>query len=304
MSRKYRTAARLTIYNQRKTEFFGIPLPNALVIENMRVRFSITKSLEKTPNTCDIIIDNLAESTRVGLRQRPLGVFLDAGYDGVFRRVFTGDVRYDNSELKTPTWETTLQCGDGARAFAGARINRRYKRGTSVVTALKDAAASLGLTLPKEILVNTSRDFGIGSSVHEAITLGMTLEGPVRDELDKLLAPYGYSWSIQDGQLQILRDEDTSRSAGPGFVMADVLSEATGLKESPQITGPTKVGDPPTLRAKCTLSPHLNPGSVVRIAARAVNGNFKIRRVTHTGDTHGTDWTTEIEATPLSRTTP
>jgi hypothetical protein len=252
----------------------------------LRMRFKIEKSLTKDPNTCDLTISNLNENSRGAFTRKPVTITLNAGYDGELRHLFTGDLRFGSSELKTPDWETKLQLGTGDRAFRYSRINKSYGRFVALTQVLKDCAASMGLTVPQSVLYDA---FVTGVQFN----LGETLSGPTRDQLSRLLAPYGYHWSIQDTKLVVLRDEEVSED------VSTVISQDTGLIETPQLSAPnrpgTKKGDAPVLKAKLLLYPGMVPGQRIQLSAKAVNGTFKLTKVSHVGDTHGPDWFTEIE---------
>ena len=269
------------------SDFFQ-PLPNGLEIERLRIQFKVEKTLDKEPNTAEIRISNLAEGNRADLCKLPLIVRLEAGHeeDAGLRLVFQGDLRYGYSKQNDCDWETVQQCADGSRAFQHARVNRSYKAGTSVSTVLRDAALTLGLVLPRN--VETSAE------LQRSFASGYSIFGPTRDELTRLLAPFGYSWSIQNGTLQILKDDDTPPDR------AIVISQETGLLGSPEFGAPPKDGKPPTLTIKSLLYPQVSPGVRLSVQSKSINGIFRAERVTHTGDTHGDEWITEIEAKPAS----
>jgi hypothetical protein len=260
-------------------------LSNATEITDLRFQFEIEKSVDSEPNTCKLTITNCQETTRVNLETKPLTVQILAGYDDAPRYLFTGDLRHGWSELDGTEWLTHLQLADGDRAFRYAQIARSYRKGSSVITALQECAQTMGLKLDAHALASPDLQAQFAS--------GRTLQGDTRDELSRLLAPYGYRWSIQSGQLQILRDGDTL----PG--QAILVNESTGMIGSPQFATPDKAGKAPTLHVKMLLYPELTPGGTIKVESRSINGIFRIERVTHTGGTFDDDdWMSEIEAKP------
>lgn len=263
-------------------------LPNAVVIENNRIRFTVEKSIDRSPNKCELTITNCAPDTRTLIQSKPTRITIDAGYDGDFRHVFTGDVRHGYSRYVDGDWETTLELADGDRAYRYAAVSRSYPKGTNVITALRDVAAAFGLQLPSDIA--TSAD------LRAQFATGRTLQGPARDELTRLLAPYGYHWSIQDGQLRILKDQN----AAPGT--AYLIAESTGMIDSPEYSVPDKAGQPATLKVQSLLYPALTAGVLVQVQSEQINGFFRANRITHTCDTHDDDWTTDVEASPSPQT--
>lgn len=270
--------------------------PNATTIEDLRFTFSVEKSIDREPNKCEVAIYNLAPTTRVDLSTKPLKVLVLAGYDGNARYLFKGDLRFGYSKQDGTEWITTLQLADGDRAFRHAQVQKSYRKGSSVLNALRDVVGSMGLKLDTNVQVSDELKGGFAS--------GRALSGRSADELTSLLEPYGYTWSIQSGRMQILKDSETR--AGEAFL----IDEAAGMIGSPeyqvpdvntakngQLTKAAKRG--PRLQVKLLLWPELTPGAKVAVRSHAVDGNFRIERVTHSGDTKDGDWTTDIECKPL-----
>ncbi len=257
--------------------------PNALVIDDLRMQIVVEKHVDSEPNTATVIVTNASPTTRADLQHKPLIVRIDAGYDGELRHLFTGDLRWGCSQLDGTDWLTRLQLGDGDRAYRHARVSRSYKAGTQVITALREAAAAMGLILDSRTAVSQDLQAQFAS--------GRTLQGPARDELTRLLAPYGYHWSIQNGKMQVLKDAQTRQD------QAILVTEETGLVGTPEFATPDKSGQAPTLTLKMLLYPELTPGGQIQVRSRSVDGIFRVERVTHTIDTCGDEFESEIEAT-------
>ncbi|MBA3841172.1 MAG: hypothetical protein H0X39_00875 [Actinobacteria bacterium] len=290
----FKRVCRVTIYGGKPTivgrspQYFETQ-SNAIIVENLRIQFKIEKSLEKTPNTAEITITNCNAQTRAFLNAKPLIIKLEAGYDDTFRYVIQGDVRTAFSKVTDDgDWETIIQAAEGDRAYRYARVSRSYTKGANVATALREAANAMGLQLAPNIAASQDLQAQFATS--------RTLHGKASDELTKLLAPYGYHWSIQSGQLQILKDQN----AAPGT--AFVVSQSTGLLGSPEYATPDKAGKAPSLKTKTLLYPELIAGATISVDSLAVQGLFRITKLTHTGDTHGDDWSTECESLPASGT--
>lgn len=265
----------------------------AVVITDMRVQCQIEKSLGKTPNKAEVTITNLAPITRGAFTRTPLVVHIEAGYVDDMRHIYTGDMRTGGSELRETDWETKLTLGEGSRALAHARINRSYRRGTSVVAALRDAAASMGLDLPP--------DLSTSSELQRQFSSGIALQGNAADEMSKLLAPYGYSMSVQNGRLQILRDEDVSDDGTLNLIAGPPEQGGTGMIGSPALDSPTarKKKKAPTMTVRHMLLQQATPGGRVRVKSRDVDGMFKLEKVVHKLDTHGNAWESELKLRAL-----
>ena len=271
----------------KPTNFVVTRTANTTEISKLRVQFRVTRTLTKHPNACDVTITNLASTTRVDLETKPLLVELNAGYGTDLKLLYNGDLRFGMTKQSGANWETLLQLGDGDCMHRWARVNKSYKEGTSIRTVLRDAARSMGFELPKNLEQDKSLD--------RAFSTGHTAHGPTRDELTSLLSQFGYHWSIQNGVLRILRDNEVSSTT------AWPIDEAHGMIGTPEFGSPPRSGKPPHMTVKNLLYPELTPGDLVKLTSRVKKGVFRIEMVKHTGDTHGTgddSWTTTIEIKP------
>ncbi len=261
---------------------FSQTKPNAVVVRDLRAYFVVEKSLEDTPNTCEITVNNLAEETRTFLQKRPLHVRLDAGYADQLSRLFSGDAILAHSRRDGTEWLSKLQIRDGGRAHRHARVRRSYKTKVDARTALRDVAESMGLKLPKSL-----------DDVKELLAKfqsGLVLDGPSAEQMTRLLDPYDRQWSIQDGSLQVLASGETRGGE------AILISQSTGMIGSPDRSSPKKEKEGPTLTVETLLDPRLTPGCRIKVESRSVSGVFRVERVRHVGDTHGQQWTTTVEA--------
>lgn len=272
------------------TEYKIDPLAGdqGFVIEKMRIEFEIERNLKSSPNTCSIRITNLNEASRTAFKEAQLRVVLEAGYEDNYSVIFSGDVTYAMSELDGPNWITHVECGDGDRIFASARVGRSYKAGTQVRTIITDALASIGQAVPDN--VKTDPAFS------RIVPRGYTAFGELKQFMTGVLKPLGYSWSIQDNKIQILGPAQTSNQAY-------TLSSANGMIGSPEFGQPprtTKKGKKkqPTVTVKSLLYPQLRPGAEVNLVSRDLVGQFKLLSVKHVGDSWTGRWDTEIEINP------
>ncbi len=296
MSTFFKRVVKITSFRENvptnPTEFDLNRTATSLEIADLRVQFKVHRNHTKHPNTCSVTITNLSGNSRTDFETKPLMVVLQAGYENdALRLLYTGDVRFAMTEQKHPNWETLLELGDGDCTHRWARVNKSYAPGTSIRTVLRDCARSMGLGLPK----NLNSDKGLD----RAFAAGRTSHGPSRDEMTKLLAPFGYTYSLQNGVLQVLRVDDVL----PGTAIP--IGEEFGMIGTPQFGSPPKSGKPPHINVNMLLYPELLPGQLVDLKSKVKNGLFRVETVRHEGDTHGTgeqSWTTQIEIKPASET--
>jgi hypothetical protein len=256
-----------------------------LTVEGLRVVFSIEKTLGKEPNTCTCSIFNFAKETRAELQKKPLTVRISAGYDGEAKQLFTGDLTYAESHRVGADYETKMTIGDGERAYRYARVNRSFRAGATTRDAMEAIVGSMGLKMPKSL--------DDAKEMISQLASGGSFHGPSQKELSRLLKQHGMGWSVQDGRLQVQRENDVRSDE------AILVSQDTGLVGVPTFGPPKKKKSTPTLTFKMLLYPELTPGGKVLVQSADINGTFKVERVRHTGDTHGPEMTSEVEARPV-----
>lgn len=255
-------------------------------VAGLRVSFKISKTLKKEPNTAEIVVTNLNPQHRANLQQKGVRLQLEAGYKqtGVVR-YWAGDVRTVDHVRNGAQWDTTFRIGDGERAWRYARVNESFAPGTPTASVVNTIATAMGINagnLDKQL-----------SSITGTMDQGWGAAGSASRELDRLLKSIGKTWSIQDNELQILDPYATLDLPVP------VISETSGLLDSPQMGSPPKKGQPALVKFKSLLIP-TKPGAKVKLESERYNGFVRVVAVTFTGDTAGGEWSTEICGTLLS----
>lgn len=251
-----------------------------------RIKFDVTKNLGKEPNKCEIRIFNLSEHDRSDLEKLPLSITLAAGHDGIAKLLFIGDLRRAYAERDGTDIAMVLQVADGSRAFKHARMDRSYKPPIRVSRVLEDCAKSMGLKLPPEVEQS--------AELKQALATGISTHGPTRDVLSRLLAPYGYHWSIQNGRLLILRDD----TVAPGDILL-VNSTSGPLINEPKKTTPDKPGGKTEISFDSLLYAEMMPGRLVKLQSEFLDVNVKTTDIKHVGDTYGAEFTTSVTSRPL-----
>lgn len=289
----YGRACKLTIAPPIKGNLRNVQMQSAIVIEQLRVKFKIVKSLRKEPNNGEIFVYNLADNTRKQIQGKGCRVWLEAGYTGTMAGIFQGDVRYVDSHKDDKRgscdWETKLELGDGERAFAYGRVNVSRKAGTKRADVLKDIATQSGWDLG-----NVPQFY---ASLQDQYVNGFAAYGSAAEALDAVLKARGLRWSIQNGAIQILP------LAGYTPAAAIQLDVNHGLIGSPEMGSEEhkKAAHKRTLKVKSLLQPLFVPGGRINLVSVSHNGVYTIQKVHHEGDTHGNgdnSWTSEIEVVP------
>lgn len=259
--------------------------PGPVQTHEIKIEFSISKSVSSTANTAEIKLYNLAESTRNGMGKEFDAVTLDAGYmppgeSGNVGIIFKGAVRDVEHKRDGPNIITTISCGDGDKALRRATISKSYPAGTKVTDVIEDISKELeakGITrgefkYPDELKEKTfKRPYAVcGSCVRELDTIGRG---------------NSFYWSSQNETLEII--------PGDGFVgSVALISPETGMIGTPAITDTG-------IRVKCMLNPEIRPNRRVQVQSQtlemnAADGMYRVTDATYSGDNHTGDFVVDI----------
>ena len=282
MARQYKRVYELTVIP---------PGGEARVIKGLRVSFEITKSILSFPNLARITLYNPNQDTLSALEEKYTRIVLNAGYEGDLRLLFKGDVR---NVFQTKTGRDrllTIYSGDGEKSWQNATFNKTLSESLSVSSAIQE-------------VLKTFSDVNIGTlqglpQVADKMR-GQVLSGSSKDIMDNFAEEYGFSWSIQDGEIIITPEQEPLEGDEAVLVTA-----ATGMIGSPTIT---EIGvDVTTL-----LNPRLLPnrGFIIEsINAEVTIGNlffrnvrrttaeglYKIQEVVFRGDSRDGDWLSSVK---------
>ena len=282
MARQYKRVYELTVIP---------PGGEARIIRGLRVNFEITKSILSFPNLARITLYNPNQDTLSALEEKYTRIVLNAGYEGDLRLLFKGDVR---NVFQTKTGRDrllTIYSGDGEKPWQNATFNKTLSENLSVKSAIEE-------------VLKTFSDVNIGKlqglpQVADKMR-GQVLSGSSKDIMDNFAEEYGFSWSIQDGEIIITPEQEPLEGDEAVLVTA-----ATGMIGSPTIT---EIGvDVTTL-----LNPRLLPnrGFIIEsINAEVTIGNlffrnvrrttaeglYKIQEVVFRGDSRDGDWLSSVK---------
>lgn len=261
---------------------YVMQIPNVLKVEGLRVTFKVERDDKPQPNTLELTITNLSEKSRNRIEGKGNRVVLNAGYADQVAQIFSGDMRTCVSRKVGTDWITRILAGDSERAFRHARVNNSFDVNARVADVVSGTIKALqsdsGTALQK------------AQELAGEFSSGYVQASRASTELTTLLEPYGWSWSFQDGRIELLAPGEVLPGDGP------LLSPDTGLIGVPELTDPDKKGGPRTLKARSLLQPTLRPGQRFQITSRSKSGTYKAIKVTHLGDTAGGDWYSDVEA--------
>lgn len=251
--------------------------------DSLRVKFKVTRTSKKEPNTAAIDIYNLRRENRTSLQEKNLAVSIEAGYAENTSQIFLGALDHSETVLNGRDWVTSLQAADGGEQFKSARVNLSFAGPAPVGDVLQAAADALGVDAG-----NVADKVSAGSirGALSEFTNGAVLSGKAEQQLDKVVKSMGYSWSIQDGALQLLGPDETVGD------QAFLLQSGTGL------VGVPEAGEDGMVKARSLLQPEILPGKKVQIESigqESISGLYRVEKTVFVGDTWGSDWFVDIE---------
>ena len=299
---------------QQDPTFSGPPAPVALRVysdgtqNNLRIRFNVYKHAVAKMNPTTIQIYNLSAELRNSLlaasgskEMRGAQVILKVGWgEGNFSTLFTGGLWAAWSRREGADIVTSLACLSELPAYRG-NIQKTVAANYSLATLIKEVATEIpGITVTQElIMIDSVRTIG---------RRGMTLSGSPADCLTLLARTYGFSWHILDGVFEAAMDMNgDTEQAFMGSVIPVNNRNGFLLRAEPILVSPFQQQSGVAIHT--LLNPLINPFRVVDLESDLnprLNGSYMAQTVTHTGDTFGNSWFTDIETiliTPTVQTT-
>ena len=274
---------------------------NAIAIEPpIRLLFDIQKDVKSEPNENTIKIYNLAEKTRKAIEKQDLRCVLYAGYteEDNTTLLASGDIATAYSYREGADWVTEIFFLDGLIEMRDTAVSLGYAGNVSSTLILNNIAAKMGLKLVADNALSERKWVN-----------GFSFYGAARKALDKIVAGTGLEWSVQNGELQIVNKDKTTRRQGV------VLAKDSGLigfpertREAARSKSADSEDEKKSKRHKTTLSnqaqdgwnvkslllPQINPADKVKLESVSVTGWFRAETVKHIGDSHSGDWVTEM----------
>lgn len=269
---------------------------DSLDLSALRIKFRVKKLGISTPNMGDFIIYNISPDTVKLIQSEFTHVLFQAGYEGNYGLVFVGNVKQviSGRESATDTF-VNLNCGDGDKAYNFAVINQTIRAGGT-----PQAQLNAGLTAMAGMGVSAGYT---GKLPAIQLPRGKVMYANAREHIRRLADTYGFSWSVQDGNLVFL-SEGTYLPNEPF-----VLTSKTGMIGTPSQTTEG-------IEAKCLLNPNIKvhgrvkldnasiakmkidfwtPGSLANQPSPISNdGMYYALVVEHSGDTRDQDWYTNL----------
>jgi len=282
MARQYKRVYDLTVIP---------PGGEARIIRGLRINFEITKSILSFPNLARITLYNPNQETLSTLEEKYTRIILNAGYEGDSRLLFKGDIR---NVFQTKTGRdrlVTIYSGDGEKSWQNATFNKTLSANLSVSSAIQE-------------VLKTFSDVTIGPlqglpQVADKLR-GQVLSGSSKDIMDNFAEEYGFTWSIQDGEVIIAPYQEPLEGDE-----AVLITAATGMIGSPTITeigvDVTTLLNPRLLPNRAFIIESLNADVAIgnlffrNIKRTSAEGLYKIQEVVFRGDSRDGDYISSVK---------
>jgi hypothetical protein len=282
---------------------------SGLLVDQLRLKFEIVKTVEPTPNTALIQIFNLHPNNETKIKNEFDEVILNAGYKDSVRLIFRGNIRHVFRYRDGNDYITEVDAADGDKDFRTAIMNQTLAAGTSTQQMVDRAVATFGSTAKGFVDVN-----------NQPRIRGRVISGNTRDILHDIARESGANWSIQDGQLTIVKadavlpDEAIVINANTGMIGAPEISDkgisvTCLLNPQIKINGAIQLNNNDIKLQNRKIPPLASSEEVAMLKTQEPvrldpDGIYNVIKLTHKGDNRDKDWTTEIVCVGLSEPIP
>lgn len=276
MTRFYIRNVRATVDNKR--------------YEGLRMAFQVVTSIRPEPNTAELTIYNLNKDSRTAVQKEKVPVLIEAGYNNEYAAIFKGYLRDASNTNRGTDWITTLITGDGDIAWRESRVKESFKKGAEIDKVIEQLFKRLGPSVDVRDALNKVKSGNFREGLTQ-FTRGTTLYGKTVEQLSKMMKSKGLEWFVDQGQIQVV-ERGKVLPTPDGKIQR--LTANTGLIGSPQ------VGEGKTIKITALLQPTFRLGTLVQVESDSATGNYRITKLTHSGDTYDQNFYTLIEATAYS----
>ena len=278
MARLFQRSWRVILRSLRKVITIDSNMDPSLMIEA-----NMSKSGGFEPNTCSLTIFGLDKNNREEFTRKGTGIEIYAGYEDTGAvMLFKGSVLWGKQNWNGVNRSLSLESVDGFQSVnASVTVGPRTPYGQTIDTLRGQTTQAKGKSKP------------VKGTTGNRPTL---LEGDMRQLAEQLGTEYGLDISVQDDAWSVT-PADT-------FTADDtyVIGPESGLVGTPT---PIKAGFgnliffAPGWTFACRLNGHIRPMRRIKLVSDVVPGGSAIvtaRLVTHSIQTLGQDWTTNVEA--------
>ncbi len=281
-----------------RVSFAGVQLDP---VTDLRIQFTADKHDGLQLNQGTITIFNLSENARNTIaRPYPLDfpmidpvitVFLKAGYRGQDVQMFAGDLMSATNERVGPDWRTVIQMFSGFNVITKADVDVSIDKPTpprSIADRLL-APLKIDVRYTSAAAAHLKKQTKVPSYSESALSFRAAYE---------FLDRYGLAFTIEEDGQGLVYVDDRPRDPDASKSQENTFSPDNGLIGTPRVT---RYG----IEIRSLLRPNIRimqrffvESDTIRGTLRGggrPTGEYHVTKVSHTGDTRGEDWFTEVE---------
>jgi hypothetical protein len=260
--------------------------------QSFRVEFDVTVSPGNAISFADVRISNLAKGSSI---RQGASIRLSAGYKDNHDVIFTGSVTNALKERNGADIITRLLCRSGLAGSDRLQCTASYGRGATVVDVIRDLAAAW----PRQLDIDETQ-----FTDAPRMTSGYAVNGDIPTVLNELGYSYNFKWTQHNGRLIVTKSTD------PRATDITEVNQFTGMVGMPEVTlGQNGLG----VFVVVALNPQLGVNGRINVTSdystfntgnlyisensgdATANGEYNIQALRHRGDSHGSQWVTELE---------
>lgn len=281
------------------------------ITQALRIKFEITKTIGRTPNTCLLSIYNLTPAHEAQVKGEFDEVIVNAGYAGASLLIFAGSIRHTSAYRDKNDHILEIDAADGDADLRNTIVNTAFAAGSTASEELDHVIKKFKKTAKGHVMVADTRRIR-----------GKVVSGLAGKVFDRIAHDNDAHWSIQDGELMMVPVTATLPTE------AIVLRSDTGLLGAPEV-------DDKGIKATCLLNPALRVNGKVhidnadlklkiqkeletkpghtKVKTRKHRGDlarvdpagiYKVYKIEHEGDTRSGDWKSTVYCVGLDAAIP
>lgn len=249
---------------------------------SLRVEFEVEKTTEKNSNSTNIKVYNLNPDHIKFLESKKCKVQLRAGYgrDGsACKLIFAGNVTSTTTTRDNGNVCTEIEAYDGYDSITNVDFNLSYKSTIDSKKIYEQIASNMGAAI----------EFADDLKFKQ-FPSGFAFVGKPKAGLEKVAVFNGHKWTIQNEIVQVTNPNSPIKNE------AFVLAKDTGMIDVPkQYTEGEDKSKETGWEVNCFMNPGINVGSIVKIESKELNGEFLVKKLSHSGCNLDGDWLTKLK---------
>lgn len=260
--------------------------------EGLQVEFNINKRLSNkdSSNDSEIKITNLSDESLNYIKGDTKSIILKVGYNGENKLLFVGNILEvtQNDSVSSTDRVTIIKASPASSTLYDPSISRTFAAGTTPRTII-------------EYLIGQNTQLARASFnstvVDKPLPYGKSVEGTVKQIMNKLSSEYGFFYRIDNNRLYVsdLGEYQSPNSSSRAFV----VSYETGLLEMPVYASSDgkKIGKRNKTKLKkdgikfvALINPLYQAGQAIKLSGTEMDGIYRINACEFKGDWSGGKW--------------